>query len=245
MIYGGYRSLSPRPRPLPRKTSALDTYYRNGIPAGTLHGLGLAFSDLPNGGHNLRLYTYDPVGSQFGPPTAAACPGQWIYNTGHYDISLGTPCSNPDSQGFCDWQSMSNYAAAHGETLVMVSRGDLSILCGYRAPVSVQPAPLPTGTPSPTGPPSQSSYCIAYDQYGGQHATACPVGTPPGTVIGPRPTTPTSTGTRTTTTSTTTTTATGGGGIPGGGGGGMPGPAPDNTLLYLGIAVLVSVMLAK
>jgi hypothetical protein len=226
MIYGGHRSLTPHPRPLPRRTSALDTYYRNGIPAGTLHGLGLAFSDLPNGGHNLRLYTYDPVGSQYGPPAGGTCPGQGnIYNTGHYDISLGTPCSNPDPRGFCDWPSMSNYAAAHGETLVLVSRSDLSILCGYRAPVStVQPSSAPAST---------------FTQ---------PSGLPASTV--PRPVTapgPTSQGTMPvgiTTTSTTTTTATGGG-TPGGGGGGMPGPAPDNTLLYLGIAVLVSVMLAK
>jgi len=224
MIYGGQRTLSPHPRPLQRKTSALDTYYRNGIPAGTLSGLGIAFADLPNGGHNLRLYTYDPVGSQYGPKSCGA--DGWIYNTGHYDISLGTPCSSPDARGFCDWQSMSSYAASHGETLVLVSRNDLSILCGYRAPVATAQPTVPGATfTQPSIPVSTTP-------------TPRPVTAPGSTSQGIMPV-------GITTTSTTTTTATGGGGAPGGGGGGGMTPAPDNTLLYLGIAVLVSVMLAK
>ena len=95
----------------------------------------MQFSDLPNGGHNLRLYTYDPVGSQFGPPNAASCPGIWIYNTGHFDISLGVPCSQADPQGFCTWDALSAYAGSRGESLVMVARSDLQTLCAYRAPV--------------------------------------------------------------------------------------------------------------
>ena len=96
----------------------------------------MQFSDLPNSGHNLRLYTYDPIGSQYGPK--ASCGNEptntYVYNTGHFDIALGVPCSSPDPQGFCDWNAMSQYAAGRGESLVMVSRSDLTALCSYRAP---------------------------------------------------------------------------------------------------------------
>jgi hypothetical protein len=110
----------------------------------------MQFSDLPNGGHNLRLYTYDPIGSQYGPPNTASCPGIWIYNTGHFDIALGVPCSQADPQGFCTWDAMSAYAGTRGESLVMVARADLQTLCAYRAPVQIQVGapilPKPGGT---------------------------------------------------------------------------------------------------
>lgn len=100
----------------------------------------MQFSDLPNGGKNLRLYTYDPVGSQFGPlQTCGQGTPTWILNSGHFDISLGIPCSQPDPQGFCNWTDMQNYAAGRGETIVMVSRSDLTALCNYRVPTTVKP----------------------------------------------------------------------------------------------------------
>lgn len=115
----------------------------------------MQFSDLPNGGHNLRLYTYDPIGSQFGPKNSCGseATNTWIYNTGHYDISLGTPCSQPDPQGFCDFNTMAGYAGSRGESLVMVSRSDLTVLCGYRAPAVQTTIPRPvTQSIAPIGP---------------------------------------------------------------------------------------------
>jgi hypothetical protein len=214
--------MMPHPRPVRRRYEML-------------RGLGVAFTDLPNGGHNLRLYTYDPIGSQFGPKNSCGSEpvNTWVYNTGHYDISLGTPCSQPDAQGFCDWNTMAQYAAGRGETLVLVSRADLTALCGYRAPVQPVSVATPGATPSgltPGRPVSQPTV---------------PTGTTPG--AGGTVST-----TVTTTTTPTTATSSGGGGGGGGGGwaGGGAGPggaiaAPDNTMLLVGIAALAFVMLSK
>lgn len=112
-----------------------------------LSGLGVSVGDLPKGGINLRLYTYDPVGSAFYKP-----PGQgYQYNTGHYDLSLpGGPCSQTDAQGFPDWQSMSTYAGGKGESsLVLVSRDDLPALCSARPAAALTPAPGPFLPPAP------------------------------------------------------------------------------------------------
>jgi hypothetical protein len=235
MIYGGNAVMGPQPRPLLRKTSALDMYYRNGISSDGLHGLGVAFADLPNGGHNLRLYTYDPIGSQFGPKNSCGSEptNTWVYNTGHYDISLGTPCSQPDAQGFCDWTTMSAYAAQHGETLVLVTRAELSALCGYRAPAgTTMPQPSSTYT-QPSGIPTG--------------AAPKPITRPQPTSSGPGAITVQLPGS----TTTTTTTASGGGVGPDGGGispgstvvgGAVEGGPP---LWVIVLALLGVVMLSK
>jgi hypothetical protein len=113
----------------------------------------MQFSDLPNQGHNLRLYTYDPIGSANGPVKTCGVEAinTYVYNTGHFDITLGVPCSQPDPQGFCDWNTMSQYAAGRGEALVMVSRSDIGALCGYRAPVQVVRGPVQTIVGATTG----------------------------------------------------------------------------------------------
>jgi len=233
MIYGNV-ALMPHPRPLRRKVS-MDGYYRYGtvVTLQGLRGLGVAFADLPNGGHNLRLYTYDPIGSQFGPKNSCGSEptNTWIYNTGHYDISLGTPCSQPDAQGFCDWNTMAAYAGQHGETLVLVSRADLTALCGYRAPVQPVSVTTPGATPSGLTP-----------------------GRPVSQPTAPSGTTPGAGGTVSTTVTTTSTpgsvsagTAPSGGGFPIAGGGVPAAPyqgRADNTLLIVGLAALAFVMLS-
>ena len=249
MIYGGHATLNPHPRPLRRKTSALDAYYRNGIrDSEGLGSLGVAFSDLPNGGHNLRLYTYDPIGSQFGPKNSCGSEptNTWVYNTGHYDISLGTPCSQPDSQGFCDWNTMSQYAAGRGEMLVLVSRADLTALCGYRAPIAPAPVP-PVTAPLPLQPVTGPLPPVGSGLTPGRGvAPTAPAPTTPGA-----PGAPGSVSTVITTT-TTPGSVTGGGGGPSGGGfpvyggGGGASGAPyagpqDNTLLYVALAALALV----
>jgi hypothetical protein len=114
-----------------------------------LGALGVSVGDLPMGGKNLRLYTYDPPGTPYGPGSPTG--GLYAYNTGHYDVSLpGGPCAQSDPQGFQNWQSMSSYAGARGEMLVLVSRDDLPALCSAR-PAAAAPAPAPA---PPVPPPS-------------------------------------------------------------------------------------------
>jgi hypothetical protein len=81
--------------------------------------------DLPNGGKNLRVYTYDPPGTPF--YTA----GGNLYNTGHFDLCLvNGPCSLSDPKGFNDWNAMSAYVQSRGEWgLALVTRADLNLLC--------------------------------------------------------------------------------------------------------------------
>lgn len=85
----------------------------------------MTLSDLPNGGRNLRVYTYDPAGTPFYKPDG------YLYNTGHYDLCLtGGPCSASDPQGFQDWATMAAYVQSRGEWgLVIVTRDDLNTLC--------------------------------------------------------------------------------------------------------------------
>jgi hypothetical protein len=146
------------------------------------------FSDLPNQGHNLRLYTYDPIGSANGPVKACGVEAinTYVYNTGHFDIALGVPCSQPDPQGFCDWNTMSQYAAGRGEALVMVSRSDIGALCGYRAPVQAVRGPVQTIVGATTGSgPASGSITGASVSGGGGAAPPSPAGyiPPPGTSI--------------------------------------------------------------
>jgi hypothetical protein len=90
----------------------------------------MTINDLPNGGRNLRVYTYDPPGSQYYQAGVTH-----LYNTGHYDLCLtGGPCSVSDPQGFDDWATMSSYVQARGEWgLVLVTRNDLPGLCAMPA----------------------------------------------------------------------------------------------------------------
>jgi hypothetical protein len=85
----------------------------------------IRIEDLPNGGRNLRVYTYDPPGTPYYKP------GGYIYNTGHYDLCLAAgPCSQPDPQGFNDWGSMSAYVQSRNEFgLMLVTRDDLNVIC--------------------------------------------------------------------------------------------------------------------
>jgi hypothetical protein len=85
----------------------------------------MQYADLPNGGRNLRVYTYDPPGTTFYTPSG------FLYNTGHYDLCLTNgPCSVSDPKGFNDWNTMSSYVQTRGEWgLVLVTRPDLNALC--------------------------------------------------------------------------------------------------------------------
>jgi hypothetical protein len=130
----------------------------------------MTINDLPNGGRNLRLYTYDPPGTQYAQAGVTA-----LYNTGHFDLCLtGGPCSASDPQGFNDWASMSSYVQARGEWgLVLVTRNDLNSLCAQPSKgvgtlyqqqcggtaVVGRPATGPAPTPPPiiSGSPSQGS----------------------------------------------------------------------------------------
>jgi hypothetical protein len=143
------------------------------------------FSNLPNQGVNLRLYTYDPVGTAYYSPTG------FIYNTGHYDINLqGGPCSSPDAQGFNDPASMNAYAASRGEMLVLVTRADLPGLCAATKPVTtVVAAPSPVVGPINTGYTFQggvSGTTIVSGGGGGAGAVGAPSpSTPPGYIPPP------------------------------------------------------------
>jgi hypothetical protein len=183
-----------------------------------LRGLGVVFADLPRQGQNLRLYTYDPPGTQYYSPSG------YVYNTGHYDATLpGGPCSMTDAQGFQDSASMNAYAGARGEILVLVSRNDLSALCAYRP--AVQPAvlaptaPAPAGSPIVSAPTGGDSGSISVILRGGTSTIAQP-GTP-GMFTAPTPSQPLDTGS-----------------------GQAPAPPPaasDNTLVYaaIGLGVLL------
>lgn len=152
----------------------------------------MQFSDLPNQGHNLRLYTYDPIGSQFGPKNSCGSEptNTWIYNTGHFDISLGVPCSQPDPQGFCDSATMEQYANSRGESnVVMVTRADLSALCGYRAPVVSAPRPVQTIVAPAAGGVIQSGGVTGVTVVGGSTpGVSAPASNVPGYI--PPPSTP-------------------------------------------------------
>jgi hypothetical protein len=142
-----------------------------------LSGLGVSVGDLPRGGNNLRLYTYDAPGSKYNPTQPGTCGNSgWSYNTGHYDLSLpGGPCSQTDAQGFCNWQSLSNYAGGRGEMLVLVNRDDLPALCSAQ-PTAPAPSPAPAIiTPGIEPPPPAQPIAIPLR----------PIGTPapPPTVI--------------------------------------------------------------
>ena len=126
---------------------------------------------------------------------------------------------------------MSQYAAGRGETLVLVSRADLTALCGYRALITSQPV---TGPLLPVGSGLTPGRGVA-----------------PGSPESTTPGAPESVSTVITTT-TTPGSVVAGGGPSGGGfpvGGGVPvapySGLPDNTLLYVGLAVLAFVMLSR
>jgi hypothetical protein len=123
----------------------------------------MTINDLPNGGRNIRLYTYDPPGSTYYQAGVTH-----MYNTGHFDLCLtGGPCSVSDPQGFDDWASMSSYVQSRGEWgLVLVTRNDLPALCAI---------------------PTKGVGTLYQQQCGGTTVTGTPIKTPVQTQVGAGP----------------------------------------------------------
>jgi hypothetical protein len=100
MIYGGHRTLNPHPRPSLRKTSALDRYYKNGIPDS--EGLGsLRFS---------QTIRYALVQSTTGLVDTGAC-------------YTGCSASNVNACRPIEFANLSDaqyYAQQHNEKLVVL-----------------------------------------------------------------------------------------------------------------------------
>ena len=224
MIYGGHRTLSPHPRPLRRKTSALDGYYKNGIPVTTMQVGETVTYDVPGAPRQVYLVqTVNGVQSFNGPYSLPMAPYTLNVNDRPGTYVNMVYDKSPSSGG------------------VLLESDSATLL-----PAPASPYTQPSATPTPTLVPCPTGFVRTSS--GGCYPEG-PVPAPATAV-----TTPTQTAQPTIRTTTTTSTSSTGGGASGGGGlvsaagsggtGPFTPPPVDNTLLYVGLAALAFALLS-